>query len=1077
MAGDLPRLTIRHRPPETPIVADAAHHRQRHGHALLTPPWRAARIGLLIGMGKIAGSFPGARGQMQHQRPAVHRTILVVDVEGFGDKRRTNPDRLSVRDGMYRAVQQAFAKAGVSWADCYHESCGDGVFVLIPADVPKGVFVESMPRELAEALREHNAAHRAPEQIRLRMALHAGEVYYDEHGVTAESINLAFRLLDARPLKDALADSPGSLAMIVSPWFFDEVVRHSAGDAATYRPVQVSVKETSAVGWISRPDHPYPPDAQKLDRAPAGTAAGAAAAQVPHQLPAHPPHFVGRDDELAQLTRLLDDAIADGESTVILAIDGTAGVGKTSLALRWANQVADRFGDGQLYVNLRGHDPSGAPVTAAEAIRGFLDTFGVPADRIPVGAEAQARLFRSLLAGRRMLVMLDNARDAGQIRPVLPGPGGCLVLITSRRRLADLDEAVPLTLATLPPDQAGQLFTRLAPAAADEPDAVADLMRRCGCLPLAIRLLAGRLRHHPSWTVADLVAAVAESGDELAEIQAGSVSAAAAFDLSYRDLTADEQRLFRSLGLHPGPDIDTRAAAAMDGTPLAPARRLLDGLYDNHLIEETARGRYGMHDLLRAYARALAGGDDAAGTEARTGRLLEFYLRAAQAADRHLSPAGQNPATPPDAVLRGVLPTLSTRDQALTWMRAERANLQACVEYATATGRYPEAIGIAAAMSTFLYDEGYWDQARSIYQTAAAAGQAAGDQPGLAAALAELGAGQARALNYRGSVQYVIGDHRAAAETLSQARELFHGLDDPAGHAEVLLRLAAVQLETGDYQAAAEALDEALPICRDLGDLAGQATALAHTGTVRFETGDYPAAAQALAGALAAYRDLGDQPGQVTALSDLSAVQAVTGDYDAAAASLGQAPPLAGGVGHRLAEAGALSRLGELRLATGDLPAAAGALSASLEMYGELGDTRGQARVLKALGAVHRATGDHPVADSSLTQALGLFREAGDRAGQADTLHQIGLLRQATGQEQEALASFRDALALARELRTPLHEARALAGIGRCLAGAGDTGGAARHLSQALGIYQRLGVPEAAGAEADLTGLSPGRAG
>jgi tetratricopeptide (TPR) repeat protein len=1015
---------------------------------------------------------------MQHQRPAVHRTILVVDVEGFGDKRRTNTDRLSVRDGMYRAVQQAFAEAGVSWADCYHESCGDGVFVLISAEVPKGVFVESIPRELAQALHEHNAAHPAPEQIRLRMALHAGEVYYDEHGVTAESINLTFRMLDARPLKEALADSPGSLALIVSPWFFDEVVRHSQGsDAATYRPVQVAVKETSALGWISRPDHPYPPDAQKLDRTTAGAQAAAAAAQVPHQLPAHPPHFVGRDAELAQLTRLLDDAIADGEDTVIVAIDGTAGVGKTSLALRWANQVADRFADGQLYVNLRGHDPSGAPVTAAEAIRGFLDTLGVPADRIPVGAEAQARLFRSVLSGKRMLVMLDNARDTEQVRPVLPGPGGCLVLITSRRRLADLGEAVPLTLATLPPDQAGQLFTRLAPAAADEPDAVADLMRRCGCLPLAIRLLAGRLRHHPSWTVADLVAAVAESGDELAEIHAGSVSAAAAFDLSYRDLLADEQRLFRSLGLHPGPDIDTRAAAAMDGTPLAQARRLLDGLYDNHLIEETARGRYGMHDLLRAYARALASGDEAAETEARTGRLLEFYLRTAQAADRHLSAAAGGPATPQDGALRGVLPSLATRDQALAWMRAERPNLQACVEYATATGRYPEAIGIAAAMSTFLYDEGYWDQARSIYQTAAAAGRAAGDQPGLAVALADLGVGQARALNYRGSVQYVIGDHRAAAETLSQARELFRGLDDPAGRAEVLLRLADVQLETGDYQAAAEALDEALPICRDLGDLAGQATALAYTGTVKFETGDYPAAAAALAGALAAYRNLGDQPGQVSALSDLSAVQAVTGDFTAAAASLEQAPPMSGGPGHRLAEASALSRLGELRLATGDLPAAAQALSASLQAYGELRDTRGQARVLKDLGELQRVTGDYPAADSSLTQALGLFREAGDRAGQAGTLGQIGLLRAADGRDQEALASFRDALALARELHTPLAEARALAGIGRCLARAGETEDAARHLSQALGIYQRLGVPEAAGAETDLTGLSPDRAG
>ena len=203
---------------------------------------------------------------MEHQRPAVHRTIFVVDVEGFGDQRRTNTDRLTVRDGMYRAVQQAFRNAGIPWAECYQESCGDGVFVLIPAEVPKGLFVGSMPRELAEALREHNATHRAEERIRFRMALHAGEVYYDEHGVTAASINMAFRLLDAGPLKDALAESPGTLALIVSSWFFDEVVRHSpAGDAATYRPVQVAVKETAAVAWICLPDHPYRPDAEELE--------------------------------------------------------------------------------------------------------------------------------------------------------------------------------------------------------------------------------------------------------------------------------------------------------------------------------------------------------------------------------------------------------------------------------------------------------------------------------------------------------------------------------------------------------------------------------------------------------------------------------------------------------------------------------------------------------------------------------------------------------------------------------------------------------------------------------------------
>src|ERR1019366_3181648 len=347
-----PQRLARTTPGTTPVMMNGYNdHPGQHGHRCWLTPW--------------------ARGQMEHQRPAVHRTILVVDVEGFGDQRRTNPHRLAVRDGMYRALQQAFSHVGIPWAECYQESCGDGVFVLIPAEVPKGIFIESMPRELAEALREHNAGHRAEEP---------------------------FRLLDAGPLKSALAESPGTLALIVSSWFFDEVVRHSqANDAATYRRVRVAVKETTAVAWICRPDQPYPPDDKELEAVPTGLAT-----PVPRQLPAHAPHFVGRDDELSELTQLLEVSAPGWEPIAVLAIDGTAGGGKTALALRWANQVAQRFPDGQLYVNLRGFDPSGAPMAPAEAVRGFLDAFGIPADRMPAGGEAQARLYRSMLAGRRV---------------------------------------------------------------------------------------------------------------------------------------------------------------------------------------------------------------------------------------------------------------------------------------------------------------------------------------------------------------------------------------------------------------------------------------------------------------------------------------------------------------------------------------------------------------------------------------------------------------------------------------------------------------------------------------------------
>jgi tetratricopeptide (TPR) repeat protein len=567
------------------------------------------------------------------------------------------------------------------------------------------------------------------------------------------------------------------------------------------------------------------------------------------------------------------------------------------------------------------------------------------------------------------------------------------------------------------------------------------------------------------------VAALEESEDVLEEFHAGSVSAAAAFDLSYRDLPAGQQRLFRSLGLHPGPDIDARAAAAMVGAGLAPARRMLDALYDNHLVEETARGRYAMHDLLRAYARALAAEDPDDDPDGPVGRLLDYYLHAARAAGRHLSP----PAAADDRDQTGLVPAFPTRDRALAWMRAERLNLQACVERAAATARYPEAVGIAEAMSGFLYDEGYWDQARAIYQTAAAAGKAAGERPDVAGALSNLGTGQAKALTYRGSVQYVVGDYRAATDTLTQALQLFRGLSDPAGHAEVLLRLAAVQMDTGDYPAAAGTLAEALPLYRDLGDRAGLAATLGHIGVAAYETGDYPAAGSALNEALTLYRELGDGVGRASTLVDLCAVQAAAGDRQAASAGLTEALALSRSLRYRLGEANALNRLGALWYAAGDHPAAADALTEALGIYGEIGDRRGQARALSNLGATARATGDFPAAAASLTQALGLSREIGDRSGQAEALSNLGELHLASGDQAEALSSFTSALAIARELKTPLREARALAGLGRCLAHGADKPGAADHLSQALAIYQRLNAPEAAGVAAELSSLERGK--
>jgi hypothetical protein len=311
---------------------------------------------------------------LELERPAVHRTILVVDVERFGDRRRTNRHRVVVRDGMYRALRYALTNAGISWEVCYLEGTGDGALVLAPAEIPKAPFVEVVPRALAAELRAHNTTHPVEEQIRLRMALHAGEVQLDQHGVTAAAVNLAFRLLDARALKAALAESPGVLALITSGWFFEDVVRHSpTAQPEAFRPARVREKETSTVAWIALPDHPYARDSSAIIAPPPDAAIG----PVPYQLPAAPWSFTGRVDELAALTAALDTAAGPGTPMVITAVAGAGGMGKTWLALHWAHQHLDRFPDGQLFVDLQGFSPAGEPIPTG----GGTGTTGSPCGR------------------------------------------------------------------------------------------------------------------------------------------------------------------------------------------------------------------------------------------------------------------------------------------------------------------------------------------------------------------------------------------------------------------------------------------------------------------------------------------------------------------------------------------------------------------------------------------------------------------------------------------------------------------------------------------------------------------------
>ena len=957
---------------------------------------------------------------MEDRRLAVHRTIVVVDVEGFGDRRRTNPHQVAIRDGLYRALREAFGHAGISWDGCCHGDRGDGVLILIPAEVPKGLLAELLPSALVAALHAHNGTHPAPERIRLRMALHAGEVYYDEHGVTAAAVNLAFRLLDATVLKAALAGSSGVLAVIASSWFFEEVVRHTmVGAAIAYRRVEVAVKETTTIGWICLPDHVDPAGRVMPERLPPVAAVPGVQPEVAlRTLPRDTAAFTGRTREMGRLVAAVSETAATGVYG-IHAVDGMAGIGKTAFAVHAAHQLAVRFPDGQIFLRLHAHTAGHQPVDPADALATLLLTTGVAPQQIPPGLEARSATWRGHLAGKKVLLVLDDATGSDQVRPLLPGAAGCLVLVTSRRRLTGMEEAAPVSLGTLPPGEAADLFVRLAGRSRLQPTdaAVAEVTRLCGYLPLGIRLVAAGLRHHPAWTVADLAAELANARDRLAALRAEDVSVAAAFDLSYQDLTAGQQRLFRRLGLHPGTDIDAYAAAALDGNDLQAARRRLGELYDHNLLGEPVRGRYRLHDLLREYARARAAADDAADNQAAIGRLLDYYLHSAVAASRHIAwrISVADPPSPPDRPAWA--PELRTEEEAIAWLRTERPSLHACVDYAAAHERWLHAIQVPAAISDFLRGQGHWNEAVILAQAALTAACMTADRASQAGALCNLGIAQG-----------LVGDYLVAAMSQAQALGLFRDLGDCRGQAWALNQLGIVQQPTADYRAATASQTQALRLFRDLGDRQGQARALSSLGTVQLLTGDYPAATASQTQALQLYRDLGNRQGQAWALNNLGAVQQCTRDYRAATASQAQA----------------------------------------LRLFRDLGDREGQAWALNQLGLVKRLTGDYVAATASLTQALKLFCDLGDRHGQADASINLGELLSLSSAHPSARSCHTHALGLARDVNAAFQEARALEGIGRCHIAEGNPSQGAAHLRQALAIYRRIGAPGAQHVETTL---------
>jgi len=675
-----------------------------------------------------------------------------------------------------------------------------------------------------------------------------------------------------------------------------------------------------------------------LDVSAPGTAAVGAApeATVPAQLPPAVAAFTGRGAELACLDAIAAGAAPAGQASpaavVISAVSGTAGVGKTALAVHWAHRVAGQFPDGQLYVNLRGFDPGGAALEPGQALRGFLDAFGVPSTRIPEDLPAQTALFRSLVAGKRVLVVLDNARDAEQVRPLLPGSPGCLAVVTSRSDLAGLvaaEGACPVSLDLLPAAEAGELLARRLGEArvASEPAAVSEIIERCARLPLALAIAAARAAARPGFPLAAIAAGLRGATATLDPFGGTDLATdvRAVFSWSCRLLSGDAAGLFALLGLHPGPDISVHAAASLAAVPPRRAEALLAELAGAHLLAEPSPGRYTAHDLLRAYAAEQAHTlvpDDARAAAGR--RIFDHYLHTAYIAARLLKPE-RDPIDLAEPAPGTMAEELTTSDSALGWFTAEHHVLLACVSASAAAGLDRHAWQLAWTMKTYLFRGGYWHEQVMTERAAADAARRDGDLTGLASALFSLAEACER-LNRLDKAEFL---YREALETFAAAGDL-------SGEADTCIGMAELAAQQHRYADALGYARRALDTFRRAGDAIGQALALSSVGWSHALLGEYHQALACCQDALVLMRDLGLREGEASTWNSLGYAHHGLADYQQAATCYQRALGLYRGLGDRYYEAAALTSLGDVHLSAGDSGAARRAWAQALPILEEI---------------------------------------------------------------------------------------------------------------------------------------------
>jgi tetratricopeptide (TPR) repeat protein len=678
-----------------------------------------------------------------------------------------------------------------------------------------------------------------------------------------------------------------------------------------------------------------------------------------NSLPRDLAHFANREDVL---DRIAGTATATaGDATNIFAIDGMAGVGKTALALRAAHRLVPAYPDAQLYLDLHAHSRGRTPVDPASGLETLLRVLGVPDREIPDSLDGRAALWRSHLANRRALIVLDNAANSSQVDPLLPGSGRCLVIVTSRRRLSGLEGAVRVTLDVLISDDAIRLFTWIVGPERVGPDrdAVRQIVESCARLPLAVSLCAARLKYRPVWSVRNLATELTRASDRLNELWAEDDTVASVFELSYRGLDPMRQRMFRRLGLHPAQDFSAAAAAALVGADLAEARRGLELLSDQNLVQEPRFGRYLLHDLLHEYAYRLASEEDSPDERAlATDRLLDYYTFVAAQADRLINLLGSRNCQvewePANA------PQFGSHAEAITWMETERANLHAEVRLAIEAGRLVRATQLARAMVYFLRLKGYWRDTLDLCQSITAVCEGIGDRAGVA----DLGF-------YCGDIFRLTGRYDEALRQYETALAAYRDLTDRHWEARTLHSIGDIERAEGRYVEAFDRYEGALTVYRELGNTLAEARALHSIGDAYRLSGRHTKAREQYRQILTIYRSLDDQVG----------------------------------------EARVLHATGALNLQDGNLDEALTDTQHALDAFRLLGDRLGEADAQYGLGEIHQTLGNHEESLQHYEDALGAYRELGDQRGQAHTLRRSGTLLIAIARTHEGAAFLREALA------------------------------------------------------------------